>query len=247
MAKNVFPTENEVGSFYGTNSSFMMERICSDWNYYTRWCPKPNFIISGLELSVNLPLAGQVRVSSGIAMAKGYVAYNDSIHDITDIPVSSTRYIYLTLTRVSELVTTFTFTHNSTGTPPSNYSVELGRVTRGATTITDAYEAIDGTNIYASSYSGNDAASRFVYLGLQPRYVEVDGVYTGTGYSIAKSAYAVVGSSAYGWHIRAGDTQFRSNSINDRPELWEHGFYVGWSGSLGMNKSGETYQFIAYF
>ena len=242
MAKIVFPSENAVGTIDSTSTQVLREHALT---LYARACqpsPLKCFVFTGFEVYAN-PGANSVRLEYGsgghYAIINGSMISFDADINLTGL-TDNTHFIYALLTRDGNLATTWELVSNITGVSPT-YSVCLASVVVAGGVAGTPANAVHSPLICTGSYVGDSAADRLIFLGFQPKQVEIraDGdtdtilirPYPGLGIMRFVNAlqYEVNGSDTYAHHSIA--TQ---------------GFNVGYATSAGFNYTGTAYYWMAY-
>ena len=242
MAKIVFPSENAVGAIDGSSTQILREHALT---LYARACqpsPLKCFVFTGFEVYANSG-ANSVRLEYGsgghYAIINGSMISFDADINLTGL-TDNTHFIYAQLTRDGNLATTWELVSNTTGVSPT-YSVCLARVVVAGGVAGTPTNAIHSPLICTGSYVGDSAADRLIFLGFQPKQVEIRAA--GATHNILIRPYPGLGIMllVYGlqYEVTASDT-FAHHSIATQ------GFNVGHVDAGTYNYTGTTYYWMAY-
>lgn len=171
MAVIAFPSENAVGSLFGSPTQIVREQAMAAYAKTILGSSLKSYVMSGFTLSA-ISASNGVRLSYGsgghYAMIDGTMISFDADVDLTGLS-NNTHFVYAQLTRSSSLVTTWALVANTTGTTPSD-SVPLGRVVvAGGVAGSPQSAAKNPIGCYASSYVGDGTGSRYIFLGYRAK------------------------------------------------------------------------------
>ena len=242
MAKIVFPSENAVGTIDSTSTQVLREHALT---LYARACqpsPLKCFVFTGFEVyAISASNGVRLQYGSGghYAMINGSMISFDADINLTGL-TNNTHFIYAQLTRDGNLATTWELVSNTTGVSPT-YSVCLACVVVAGGVAGTPQNAKHSPLICTGSYTGDSTGDRLIFLGFEPKQVEIRA--DGSTDTILIRSYPGLGIMrfVYGlqYEVHASDT-FAHHSIATQ------GFNVGYNGGVGYNYTGTTHYWMAY-
>lgn len=253
MAKSAFPSELAFGTISGVSSRIAREKSMAQYMQRVRASSVQQNVFSGWTLSAGSGLT--LNIASGSGFADGYYLESDATESITLPDASTNIKVFAQYTLVSNQITTWSF-GSTTGAWPAN-SIMVGLVSTAAGVITAGSiqnAAVQAVNGYRSSYAGNNANDRKVFLGWEPRKVRIiSTAYFSAPVAKIYSESGLVLGSLHGGTARSGDgnaiTVPSGTSLFTRafiPEIDVDGFFVSRSATNhSLNENGQTYQFEA--
>jgi len=169
MATICFPTENGVGTLYGSSAQVPRERSLTALLAAVS-CPRLQ-VTSGFDVTAISASNGVELLTSSLdlALINGYLLSFDSTVQLTGLS-NNTHYVYAQLTKSSNLVTTWSLVSNTTGTIPTD-AVPLARVVVAGGTVSAIQNAKKNPgSCYDGDYTGDGSGtSRVIFLGFNPK------------------------------------------------------------------------------
>lgn len=177
MAVIAFPSENAVGTLFGSQTKIVREQAMAMMAKCSTPSPLKAYVIAGFDVSA-VPASNGVRLLTGsadYAIINGTMISFDATVTLTGLS-NNTHFIYAQLTKVSSLVTTWALTSNTTGTPPSD-SVALAQVVVAGGVAGTPVNAKKNPSPCFGTYTGNTTGTtpQDIYLGFKPTVVIVYG------------------------------------------------------------------------
>ena len=184
MAKIAFPSENAVGSLFGSSTQVLRERALSTW--IACGSTVKRYVGAGFDVTA-IPASNGVRLSvsaSDYALINGYYISYDATVDLTGLS-NNTHYVYAILTKTSDLVTGWDLLANTTGTLPTDAVWLAMVVVAGGVAGTPTNVVKIPTGYISGSYAGNNVTSgRLIFIGAPAQEIKLYGpvVTSSSGY-----------------------------------------------------------------
>jgi len=254
MALIWYPGEIPAGNFYNKSARDLREFQAIEWMHLNLGRSLDSFVLSGMDLAA---VAAQLSVDVAVGLAvihQSVVEVQTSAFRITGLPASATDVkVYLEATKNAAGQITAVTGAGTTGALPAN-TVLLGLVNTGVSEITAGTirnSAKKPFPVYKGTYTGNDAATRSLFLGFAPKLVFLTGQVHEAA-STRRAAISGLMAGGIGFNYGDGDVSGASNSNLFRPNLTSLGFDISFANSAilgtyeGFNKSGQVYDFLAF-
>jgi len=231
MAWNVYPTEAPVGDWYGYEARAMREFQLTTWMSISKSSPLASFRYSGSVFTQGAGLS--VDIPAGIFVIAGYVVEVDAAENLLGLSgYPDTNYIFATIIKTGDVVTSGAYVSNTTGAEPANPAVLLGKIVfdeGNLTSVISVSQAIP--RICSGSHAGN-GGSKSVFLGFQPKMVEVTANYrVGIAFPGSSRGIESIDTPGY-WVLAPGTTSvpgITTFGFNLPATLNPNGYTVYWT------------------
>lgn len=256
MADVIWPSEIGVGTLLGDTTRWCREYQMAKFIATRALSPLTNFVNSGLTLSI-VGGALSVDVAAGVAIVGGRYVETTATVRVTGLTATNTNYIWLQIAFTGSLASSTTFTANTTGTAPDAYSVCVGKAVTDGSAATSVTNAAPNPTVYTSSYTGDGTSSRLIFLGWQPKRVEIWGdsmKYDGSsdyfpGWACSGNTKGILITELYDLsESHDVPLKYVDNNVGIMPTPATLGFTVGIDAGTdaGSNYSTKDYFFAAY-
>lgn len=256
MAKNIFPSENSIGTLLGADTRQARERQMVLWQKQRAVSPLERFVYSGYAISAGAGLS--VSVAAGVALLDGYRVENTAAETLSGLTASRAiampNFIWLQLDfDGDDLVTDYTLVANTTGTPPIN-SLLLGVAATDGSAVISVLSSYSSPRVVGGSYTGDDEDDRIFFLGFKPKRVTVWGIYkTVLGVDFGAIANSIPEDGDLGWNSEAGTITGVGAATDDDLDIpfltpfAGYGFLVHQDDGTdqGLNRISEPYNWVA--
>jgi len=172
MAVIVFPSENAVGTLFGSPTQIVREQSLALLVKAGSIGPLKCAVLSNFDVSA-VPASNGVRIQFGsaeYAIINGILISGSGTETLTGLS-DNTHFIYAQLTKVSSLVTTWSLVSNTTGTPPPD-SVALARVVVAGGVAGTPVNAKKNPASCHGTWTGDGSGAQPVYLGFRPSRID---------------------------------------------------------------------------
>lgn len=243
MAVIAFPSENAVGTLFGSSTRILRERHLATW--LACGSTVKRYVGAGFDVTA-VPASNGVRLLTSAldyAVIDGYFISYDATVTLTGL-TDNTHYIYAQLTKVSNLVTGWELLSNTTGTLPTDAVWLAMVVVTGGVAGTPTNVVKIPTGYISGSYAGNNVASgRLIFIGAPAQEIKLYGptITSTTGYIMQVIHPTEDIPSYYLTHA----TDHWTHGLVHATAYHPFGFTVG-TGD-GFNISGATYYWSAKF
>lgn len=249
MARFIFPTDLSKGTVNGAPANVPTEKNWIEYHKRRGRSALDSFVSSGMTLSAGGGLS--CNVAAGNAIVEAYWIGNTTTENVAGLTANRTiatpNFIYSQLQKNGGGQVTDWVVVASTSPPSITDAVMLGVAVTDASSVTSVQNVEVSPHIVVGSYTGDALATRYFYVGFQPRQVQIFSTdwdnLTGGNQTILSLSGNAAGSGVPGILLPAGTSV---TSINSRAELFTWGFTIGNGNQATLNAPSQTFRYTIF-